>query len=164
MFAFIPTFVIAVATSSTPDLHSPTPANSGPAAILQIQQTLNQYALDVDSKNYTALIDVFTPNARAEFQPSLVAFGLPAIVAEVSKSLEGLISQHSLTTQVVTLESETDASAVTYLQANFFGQGNLTGEVVTDYGKYLDDFTFVQDVGWRVRNRTLVTLVSSNKQ
>lgn len=153
-------YVSSASSPSTPNDYSPTPARSGPAAIVDIQQTLNQYALSVDSKNYVILADIFTPDARADFLVFPVVHGLPAIVAVLSKALEGLISQHSLTTQVITLESETDASAITYLQGNFFGQGNLTGQVLNNYGKYIDDLTFVQNVGWRVRNRTLVNFVS----
>ena len=138
------------------NLRFSTLAKSGGGAILDIQQTLNLFPLSVDSKNYTMLADIFTHDARADFVLFPAGYGLPAIVAALSKSLAGLKSQHSFTTQVITLQNETDASAVTYLQGNFF----LTGQVLNNYGKYVDDLTFVQDVGWRVRNRTLENFVS----
>ena len=61
---------------------------------------------------------------------------------------------------MIEFQNATAAIAVTYLQANFFGQGNLTGQVLTDYGKYVDELAFVEGVGWRVRDRRLVNFVS----
>ena len=41
------------------------------------------------------------------------------------------------------------ASAVTYLQGVFFGQGGLEGQVVTTYGQYVLGFLFFSP-GWLV--------------
>ena len=141
--------------ASSPHIHQ-----TGTGAIVQVQQTLNLFPLSVDSKNYTILSEIFTEDAIANFQLFPIANGLPAIVDGLSRLLAPLVSQHSYTTQEITLDNGTDGSAITYLQGNFFGQGNLTGQVLNNYGKYLDDLTFVDGVGWRVRNRTLITIVS----
>ena len=132
--------------------------------IVQIQQTLNLFPLSVDTKNYSLLADIFTSDVTANFLIGSVLHGLEAVQQQLETHLKGLVSHHSLTTQsVVVGENRDTASATSYLIANFFGQGDLARQVLTNYGQYAD--TLVRDPGtggWKVNNRTLILTVSWN--
>ena len=159
---FTPLAVLFTATIIT--LATTSPTTTGADATVEIQQTLNLFPISVDTKNYTILADLFTPDASADFAIVPVVYGLSAISSGLQKELQGLVSQHSFTTQSITVHGDRTASAITYLIANFFGQGNLTGQVYTNYGQYRDTLKYVDGVGWRVSNKTLVNTVSSFRQ
>lgn len=130
--------------------------------IVVIEQTLNLFARSVDTHDYTLLDSVFSPNAVANFATSAGCIdGLPAIKVFLQNTLTGTVSQHALSTHMINVggNQTTTASASTYLQGTFFGQGNLTGQIQTTYGRY-DDLLGFSSVGWRVYNRTLVAFGS----
>lgn len=107
-------------------------------SIVAIEQTLNLFARSVDTHDYALLDSVFSPNATANFATSAgYVDGLPAIKAELQTALTGTVSQHTLSTHMinVTGNSNGTASASTYLQGTFFGQGNLTGQILTSHGR-----------------------------
>ena len=113
------------------------PVNSNAAAaIVEIEQTLIRFSHAVDTHDYSILDTVFAQNATANFNDANgLIQGRAAIENALNKGLEGTVSWHSLTTQRVDLSTSKTASAISYLQGVFFGQGNLTGEVFTSYGR-----------------------------
>lgn len=107
-------------------------------SIVSIEQTLNIFARSVDTHDYALLDLVFSPDATANFAtPAGYVDGLPAIKTELQTALTGTVSQHALSTHMINLASNQSimASASTYLQGTFFGQGNLTGQIQTTYGR-----------------------------
>ena len=95
------------------------------AAIVSIQQTLALFPIAVDSKSYGRFSSVFTPNVTANFSMpgTQNIHGIPALTAGLSKGLEGLVSQHSLSTLSVNFSSSTVANSVQYLVGTFFWTG-----------------------------------------
>ena len=134
------------------------------AAIVSIQQTLALFPIAVDTKNYNLFSSVFTPNVSANFSMpgTQNIHGIPDLTAGLSKGLKGLVSQHSLSTLSATFESNTSANSVQYLLGTFFGQGNLTGQVSSNYGTYFDSLLLQDDGRWLVNKRTFVNIVSVN--
>ena len=125
-------------------------------SIIHIQQTLNLYPLSVDNKNYALFARIFTHNVTANLLCLLPTTSLPAMRSQISKSLAGLVSQHALTTQSISVLNATEAKALTYLTATFFGQGNQTGHVLTIYGEYTDTLVYGKRSGWLISDRKLV--------
>ena len=103
-----------------------------------IEQTLDLFSHSVDNHDFTLLDSVFSLDAVANFAtPAGFVDGLPAIKALLQKVLTGTVSQHALSTPIIRVASDqsTTASSSTYLQGTFFGQGNLTGQVLRTYGQ-----------------------------
>ena len=106
-------------------------------AIQEVEHTLNAFSHAVDNHDFNLLELVFAPNATANFDDGRGTLrGLTAISKQLQFGLTGTITHHSLSTQLVRLTSPTTASAVSYLQGTFFGQGNLAGQISTTYGRY----------------------------
>lgn len=153
---------------------------SYPSSVLAIRDTLNHYPLAIDSKvlvtnlsafishfivilvpqNFAALSGVFTEDAVANYSAPLgVLTGLPSIESTISKDLAPVNTQHSLTTQVITLLTESIANTTSYYVAQHFGQGIYYGELYTAYGRYDDQLVSTSD-GWRISHRQLTYMVS----
>lgn len=112
---------------------------SNPRDEISIRNTLSVYAISVDSKQYTALANVFTSNFVGNFSlggPNLR--GLAATERVLASTLNGLVSQHKISTTVVNITSNLTANSTCYFEATFFGQGKLLGQIATAYGTYLD--------------------------
>ncbi len=104
---------------------------------VEIEYTLNLFAYLVDTHNYTSLDMVFTSDAMANFATPIGAIvGRPMIEQYLQEELGRIISQHALSTHIIrTLETDCGrATAITYLQGTFFGQGNATGQYMTTFG------------------------------
>ena len=131
-------------------------------SLVSIQQTLALFAVAVDTKNYALFSSVFTPNVTANFStPGTENIqGISQLTEILSQNLTGLISQHSLSTLQVNFTSQTVATSVQYLVGTFFGQGNLTGQTLSNYGSYVDTLLLQEDGGWLVNARVLRNLVS----
>ena len=107
-------------------------------SIVSIEQTLNLFARSVDTHDYALLDSVFSPDATANFAtPAGFVDGLPAIKTELQTALTGTVSHHALSTHMISVtgNQNTMASASAYLQGTYFGQGNLTGQIQTTYGR-----------------------------
>ncbi len=129
--ATLATYILPVHTIQTAD---PTVIDS----ILSIEQTLNLFARSVDTHDYALLDSVFSPDATANFGTSAgYLVGLPAIKSDLQTALIGTVSQHALSTHMIDVAGNQTgmASASTYLQGTFFGQGNLTGQILHSYGR-----------------------------
>lgn len=105
-------------------------------AIVEIQRTLDTFSLAVDAHDFSLLSSVFSTDATANFGGSSGELnGLANISTALQTALKGQKSQHALSTQVVDFSSPSQANATSYLQGRFFGQGNLTGQIYTTYGR-----------------------------
>lgn len=141
-----------------------------PADILYIQKCLSDFALIADSGSLTGVPDfsafeqVLARNITLDFgaQPGIVR-GLANVEAVFRRNLPpGTITQNAVSTQSVALSGFDDqgsasaATALSYLTNTYFGQGNLTGQIVTLYVR-LDDTLIKTKLagngGWRITTR-----------
>ncbi|KAG6903134.1 hypothetical protein C0995_004681 [Termitomyces sp. Mi166 len=132
---------------------------SSASSVLAIKDTINHYPLAIDSKNFSALSNIFTVDAIANYSPPLgVLSGLETIQNVLQSSLAPVTSQHGLSTQTVTLFSNTEANTTTYFTAQQFGMGIWEGQLFTSYGRYEDHLILTRD-GWRIDRRHLIYMV-----
>lgn len=131
-------------------------------AELQIRNKISLYALALDAKDYGLVGDIFTADAVVNYPGIGPLSGVPAVQAYVKTQLEGLVTQHTMSTIMVDFGPpglQTIPRSTAYLIANFLGQGDLAGQVVVFYGKYTDLWAF-EAGSWKCKNRTLTFLVS----
>ena len=104
-------------------------------AISLIKQTINLFPILVDSHIFSEFSNVFTANATADLKApdGSIFHGVDEISTALS-GLAGVKSQHGFTSQYVNITSPSTANATTYLFANFFGQGEMKGQLFTEYG------------------------------
>ncbi|MCJ1372819.1 hypothetical protein MMC20_004044 [Loxospora ochrophaea] len=125
---------------------------------VNVRQVLNTYSLALDSKNATALTAIFTTNGSVNFtsptSPPQIVTGSTTISSFLLDNLEGVITQHALTTQRIDVANGT-AFAVTYFTDTHFGQGNSTGDLVTYYGRYDDNLVDIPGSSFQIQSRTV---------
>ena len=135
------------------------------SAIATIRNNLNLYSTLIDTKNFEALDQVFTPDASPA---GLIVSGndtypnnLTGIKMYLRDFLGDAISLHYVDTQHVALGPTGDtAISTTYVQATGFAKdANATGQILVLYGRYTDDFVLKGDQ-WLSRNKTLQVTVS----
>ena len=104
--------------------------------IVEINQTINLFAVLVDTSRYDQLDRVFTADASVNFNlpGGSILHGLPEILKLLS-GLANVSGQHDITTQYVDLISPNTANATTYFIGNFFGVKAQAGQIFTEYGK-----------------------------
>jgi hypothetical protein len=130
-----------------------------PIDIDSIRNTLALYPLSIDSKNFAGLALVFTPDAVANYgQPLGVLNGLSEIQQTLSTALANVLSQHSLTTQHITLLDNNNATATTYVIASEFGVGVYNGQLLTIWAKY-DDLLRTNSGSWLIYDRLVTYMV-----
>lgn len=148
------------------------PSFGSPDDYQNIERVASQYSVLLDTLNFSALDTVFTSNATFNFNNPKVP--LLHGIAAIEKTLAalappGTVSQHTVDTHIIDLFGKTDggaaqtAQALSYTVATYFGTGNLTGQVLTYYGKF--DDTLVKTSlpgsgGWRIDHRELGFFVS----
>ncbi|OQO09090.1 hypothetical protein B0A48_05981 [Cryoendolithus antarcticus] len=104
-----------------------------------IQNTISTYSLAIDSKDFTRLSQVFTPDIVANYSAPLnVIRGLSQVQAVLQQSLAPVTTQHALSTQVMDIHDDA-ANSTTYMTASHFGSGLYEGQAPT----------------WRVKARNL---------
>lgn len=146
------------------------PSFGSPADILNIQKSLSDYAFISDSGSISGVPDfstfnkVFTNNVTFFFDPSP---GLVRGLANVETVFRtnvppGTVTQNVVTTESISLspfdeqESASEATALSYLTTTYFGQGNLTGQIVVLYVRVEDTLVKTKlkgNGGWRISNR-----------
>ena len=135
---------------------------SASAAELQIRNKLSLYAIAVDTKDFGLLTDFFTETAIANYSappPNDIYRGLPAIQEFLKVSVKDFVSQHAISSTLVDMTNEASPNSTAYVVASFLGQGNLTGQSLAFYGKYIDQWIY--DSGsWKTRNRNFTLFVS----
>ena len=124
---------------------------------------LIQYAIALDTKNWTLLEQCFLPDAVADYGEDAGRHeGYPAIEETVRYFLEGLnSSQHLLGNYVVKIEGD-HATTTCYLHAQHYLEKTEGGDTYTVGGIYEDEIIRTDD-GWKIKNRKLrVTWVEGN--
>lgn len=128
--------LLPLAFAATPYLNttSPIPLSHHTS----ISQTLAKWPVAIDSKNYTLLSEVFTPNATLDIKlPTGPIYGLAAIKNWVNLSLNGTLMQHDLGTQHISIFGNT-AYATTYFVTTVFHPMENNISTVEDNTKYQD--------------------------
>lgn len=136
----------------------PAPKQS-PADVLAIQDTINLYALTVDSQQFEKLDDVFDPMVTGDFQLGTPVTSLAQVKTALSGALEGKKSFHAISTKMIDITDKSAAKSTAYFAATFFGQGDLAGESVIAYGRYEDTWRKDGKASWLITNRLLTYTV-----
>lgn len=126
------------------------------AAELEIRNKISLYTLALDGKDYRLLEEVFTTDTVVDYSTTRLT-GLPAVQAYVNEQLRGLVTQHTISSTVVDFGrpgQQHAPNSTAYLVANYFGQGNLTGQTLLFYGRYTDQWV-IEAGSWKSKNRTL---------
>ncbi|KAK3672500.1 hypothetical protein LTR78_007550 [Recurvomyces mirabilis] len=106
--------------------------SQNPVFLEEIRYTLNLYPIIIDGKAFSALDQVFTATAVANYSSPLnVLTPLSTIKTTLAASLAPVNTQHSLTTQFIEISpGACTARSVSYYTAAHFGVGIYEGEVL----------------------------------
>lgn len=141
-----------------------------PTDVLNIQKTFSDFGLISDSGSFSGVPDfstfnkVFTNNVTFDFEgPPGVVRGLANLEAIFRRNIPpGTVTQNAVTTESISLSgfdeqgSASAATALSYLTNTYFGQGNLTGQIVTSYIRFEDTLVKTNQQGnggWRIKTR-----------
>lgn len=113
------------------------------------------YCWALDTRDWGALDDVFTPDAHADL--GLAASGIEAIKRRVSSAL-GMLddSQHMVTNHQVAVDGDR-ATCRSYFHAQHIRQATPGGPNFIVAGRYEDSLIRTQ-AGWRIADRRLVVM------
>jgi ketosteroid isomerase-like protein len=127
---------------------------------LQIQRVIHRYASALDKRQWSALDDVFTEDAKVDFVGFHVCEGRQTIVDFVrSVLLQCAATQHFLGNIEIDVQGDT-ASATCYLSSLHIGLGDYADQTFNVWGEYTDQLVRVAN-GWRIQYRRLDTIYSS---
>lgn len=147
---------------------NPTPKSLDLASIEAIRQVAALYALAIDGRDFEALREVFTDDARANYSDPIGELqGVQAIIDALPPGLTVFPStQHHLGTQYIQICGPNNAVSVTYFQASHYfvpytGVGDTIGndQVLIDRAQYQDVWGRQRDGKWKITNRNLVRMV-----
>jgi len=128
-----------------------------------IVAVVNRYCRALDTKNWTALRDVFLDDATARLGQPPILTGIDAITGRIRTALGGLDeSQHLVGNHEVNVAGDT-ATHRCYLQAQHVREVAGGGPNYIVAGRYEDQFERV-DAGWRIRHRTLTVMWTEGNQ
>lgn len=104
--------------------------------VVEIQQTLNLFAIAVNQHQLGLLPEVFTTDVTTNFDipGGDIQTGLDA-VTRLLMTLEAIPSLHYQSTNFLKFTGSQQAHATTYLLESFFGTGALQGQVYQSYGR-----------------------------
>ncbi|OCL11339.1 hypothetical protein AOQ84DRAFT_191815 [Glonium stellatum] len=132
-------------------------SSPNPLDHIAIQNTLARYCIALDDKNFNALSDVFVEDCITHYPfPGGELKGVTTVQNAIQARLKPVTTQHALTTQTITIsEDGMAASAVTYFTGAHFGTGAREGQLLTAYGKYIDELVRSESqIGqWRIKKR-----------
>ena len=114
------------------------------------------YAWSLDSRDWSALDQVFTTDATAVLLGRR-SEGRDDIIDRVAKSLAPVDSTHHIVTNHQIQISVDTATCRSYLQAQHVRQGAPGGDTYIIAGRYEDDLIRTAD-GWRIGHRLLVSM------
>ncbi|KAF2434407.1 hypothetical protein EJ08DRAFT_465726 [Tothia fuscella] len=131
--------------------------------ILSIRNTLCNYPIALDTKNFALLSSVFSLDVRCNYaavtpqHPEIN--GLEDLIKKLKVVLEGKSTQHALSTQRLTFHDDgKTCDALTYFTTNTFSEREDGGlEHVTVFGYYEDKLVEGEE-GWRIVERKLNSL------
>lgn len=131
-------------------------------AELQIRNKLALYAIALDNKDFDLFGLIFTKNFVARLgldPPQDVLRGLEDVMNATKVSVDGIVTQHTISTIFVNFTNLDEPTSISYLLATYLGQGDLTNQTVTFYGKYDDKWAF-EDGSWKSKEKDLTLFVS----
>lgn len=132
-----------------------------------IEKLTADYSIALDTLNFAAVSNIFSPNATLDFKnPNIpIAKGLDAIQKTLAKlAPPGTISLHTVDSWSISFSSDDYASGSTYTIATYFGKDKLAGQILTFYGVFYDTFIKTDKAGyggWRFNTRVLDLTVSA---
>ncbi|KAL8924538.1 MAG: hypothetical protein Q9208_004013 [Pyrenodesmia sp. 3 TL-2023] len=113
---------------------------------LQIRNKLALYAYAVDDKQFDLLDQIFTADTNAVYSdaPADQFRGVEALKSYLSNAVAGQVTQHAVSSILVeevaaggrhpavplTNSSQHSVNSTAYFVATFFGQGNLSGDIL----------------------------------
>jgi len=122
-----------------------------------IEAVVFRYATLLDTKRYSQLTEVFTPEATANYIGMAECKGVEAIIGLVSGVLDRCgNTQHLLGNVQIDVQGD-QATASCYLQAIHVGVGDYSDRLLTVWGEYRDRLVRTA-AGWRIAYRELTTL------
>jgi len=132
-----------------------------------IADVLYRYTVALDTRNWVALDDVFTPEATmvvaaAESSERIsindeVSEGRSAVIAMISGILNGMdATQHVCAQPLIELNGD-EATSTSYLHEQHYFVGEGGPETLETGGIYIDKFTRTA-AGWRITERVLQNL------
>ena len=133
-----------------------------------IEKLTADYSIALDTLNFTAISNLFLPNATLDFNSPRIPIvkGVDAIEQTLAKlAPPGTISQHTVHSWSICLSSDDHAGGTTYTVATYFGKDKLAGQVLTFYGLFHDTFIKIDEAGcggWRINTRALEFIVSAS--
>lgn len=127
----------------------------------------------LDKKDFASFSKVFTKNATYNAGEGPNVYGIPSIQKVLANIVKDVPSQSALSTTSINLlppydeqGSASAAEAEIYTTDTFFGRGDLSGQVLVFFAKYVDKYEKTADVatygGWRISQRFFVSFVSTN--
>lgn len=121
----------------------------------RIQRVLVRYAQALDERDWAALDEVFTADARVRYDAIGEFCGRTAVVDVVKQALSSCgCTQHLIGNFRIELEGPR-ATAKCYLQAIHQGLGSRASDTLTVWGEYRDRLERRPE-GWRITERELV--------
>lgn len=131
---------------------------------LAVRTTLSRFTLFIDDDDFDHLDQIFTQDVFADYAGTK-SEGLPAFAAFLKLGLEGIVSQHALSSTVID-DLGDSLNSTAYVTAAFLGPGKNTptsiGTAVILYAKYVDTWTRVGDA-WRINERIVKHFVSPGR-
>ena len=129
---------------------------------VQIRDKISLYSIALDTKNFALLSEVLTVDTVGNYglpPPNALVHGLADNQKVLKAAIDGYVTQETISTTVVDFIDESSPNSTAYLVANYFGKGNLTGQLLSVYGKYEDSWAF-EAGSWKIKSRTLSFFVS----
>lgn len=142
------------------------------AAMLNaVKNTISNYCIALDTKNFSLLHSVFTKDVVCDYtavsptNPSII--GIEKFLERIQIILEGRITQHALSTQTLEFcetqgedcHEEVMCDATTYFTANTFTTEEGKLNHVSVFGYYVDKLRLV-DGQWLIFQRKVNSFVS----
>lgn len=124
---------------------------------LDVADLLAAYSTALDTKDWDALREVFTPDAGCDYGTLGTPSGVDEIIVLVSKTLESLdVTQHLVGNVTVQVTGD-EATAGAYLIAQHLRAGTPGGDTYLMGSTYTDALVRTPE-GWRIRHRTMTRL------
>ena len=132
------------------------PVAASDLGALQDQQEITEicyrYGLAIDSRDWAALADLFTPDAEAYYMDMPPCHGYQAIEDTCRAALTPLSATQHLISNVVVRLAGDRAESSCYLQAQHVKSGTAGGDNFIIAGRYDDRLVRTPD-GWRTGRR-----------
>ena len=117
-----------------------------------IIRVLDRYAEVLDTRDWDALREVFTPDVEMDFV-AWQATNLDDVRTQISAFLDSCgPSQHLLGNYRIEFRDNDTAHSACYVRVMHFGKGEHEGKRYEMWGEYRDDFVRTPS-GWRSRKR-----------